>query len=134
MGANQTNNPNGPAVLGFLPVQPFPAFNALNWGALTPARAALAGIEAFRLNLSAWRSACDAWRAMAREQQDLYIRTLERQLAGPHRSKDEKAADDEAIQEAVAASPLSLFETYSALSRDFLAGQHAALDALTARR
>lgn len=71
-----------------LPYAPFPAFNPWNWGALTPMRMMIVGMEAAHMSLHAWRNFADAYRAALRQQQDAFLDDAEARLC----AADETAA------------------------------------------
>ncbi|MGQ0532288.1 MAG: hypothetical protein ACT4OF_06310 [Caulobacteraceae bacterium] len=67
--------------MSWLALAPFPAFNPLNWWALTtPRNFWLASLNNTRLALDAWRAGADGVRAMMRLQQDEMLSALEAPL------------------------------------------------------
>ncbi len=77
----------------WLPLMPFPAFNPLNWWALTsPRNIMLASLNTTRIALDAWRASTDGMRAVMRLQQDELIKMAETRFEAPAEQAESAAA------------------------------------------
>lgn len=105
--ARKAQSPNDG--MTWLALMPFPAFNPLNWWALTsPHNAALATLHTTRVAMDAWRAGADGMRAMVRMQQDEMLKMIEAPL-------HERAEDADASAEAADARPDEQAEATAAL-------------------
>jgi hypothetical protein len=90
----------------WLALMPFPAFNPLNWWALsTPRNIMLASLNNARLAADAWRAGADGLRAIVRLQQDEALKALEAQFE----ARDEEA-DTEAVEAAAPGAEIAADE------------------------
>lgn len=105
----------------------FPALNFWNAGALTPARAMVASLEAARLYMHAWWSFADASRAMLRQHQDRALDVIESQIAGaPSNADAEHANGPDVFAPMIAAS-----RAYGEIGRSMIKAQRQAFEAMT---
>lgn len=99
----KTDSPNDG--MTWLPLMPFPAFNPLNWWALTsPRNMMLASLNSTRIALDAWRAGADGFRAVMRLQQDEMIKMAEARYEAPAEQADAETATAETEAEHEAAS------------------------------
>jgi len=122
--------------MGWLALMPFPAFNPLNWSALTnPRNMMLASLNNAQLALDAWRVGTDSLRALVRLQQDEALRMLQLPLGGEEAGESQPATHPEPEAEADAAPfyvrpMLEATRAYNQVGRAFIVAQRESLRAL----
>jgi len=127
----------------WLQLMPFPAFNPLNWWALTsPRNIMLASLNNTRIALDAWRVSTDGLRAVVRLQQDEMIKMAEMRYAAPvEQAEGAEAPAPEAQTEAAPSSTafvhpmfdpmMEATRAYSRVGKAFIVAQRDTMRALT---
>lgn len=125
-GAPSPETPAGDG-MGMAALAPFPGLNFWNAGALTPARAMVASLEAARLYMHAWWSFADASRAMLRQHQDRALDVIKSQIA----PSDTDAASKHSDSANVFAPMVAASRAYGEIGRSMIKAQRQALEAMT---
>jgi hypothetical protein len=125
----------------WLPLMPFPAFNPLNWWALTsPRNLLLASLNNARIALDAYRASADGLRAVVRLQQDEMIKMAEARYAAPvEQAEGAEAPAPEAQPEAASAAfvhpmfdpMMEATRAYGRVGKAFIVAQRDTMRALT---
>lgn len=126
----------------WLTLMPFPAFNPLNWWALTsPRNIMLASLNTTRIALDAWRASTDGLRAVMRLQQDEMIKMAETRYETPVEQAESEAAAPEGQTEAATTSAafvhpmfdpmMEATRAYGRVGKAFIVAQRDTMRALT---
>lgn len=113
--------------MSLITLMPFPAFNPLNWWALTTPTAAMrASMHTTKLALDAWRASADGARAMLRAQQNAALALVEASLnAAPEQVGEASATEEAESAEAPAfVQPmLEVTRAYGRVGKAFIVAQ-----------
>lgn len=119
--------------MSWIAIAPFPAFNPLNWWALTnPANAMQASLHATRMGVEAWRATADGMRAALRAQQDALLAFTDTatQATEPAPTETGQAAkehDSAVAGVALVAPMLEVTRAYGQIGKAFIVAQRDAM-------